>query len=58
MEKTGTELVCTADDIERLIEIVREQDCTGKHGDGVIFVSNIERAVKIRSGAEDAQALR
>ncbi|HID36964.1 MAG TPA: P-II family nitrogen regulator, partial [Ghiorsea sp.] len=30
---------------------------TGKIGDGKIFVTNVERVVRIRTGEEDADAL-
>jgi nitrogen regulatory protein P-II 1 len=43
--------------VDRLVRIVCECARTGHRGDGVIFVSDVDRVVKIRTGAEDALAL-
>jgi nitrogen regulatory protein P-II 1 len=51
------ELICAAGDTERLVKLIREHAYTGTPGDGVIFVSNIEQALKIRSGETGRQAL-
>jgi nitrogen regulatory protein PII len=56
-EKAKIEVVCKADDVPRLVEVVREHAGTGRRGDGVIFVSDVERVVKIRTGEENALAL-
>ena len=39
--------------VETIIEIAR----TGKIGDGKIFVTNVERAVRIRTGEESSEAI-
>ena len=46
------ELVCRDDDTDRILCIIAKLARTGSHGDGVIFVSQVERAVKIRTGEE------
>jgi len=56
-EKAKLELVCRAEDVARFADIVRENGRTGQRGDGVIFVTEIEQVVKIRTGDEDALAL-
>jgi nitrogen regulatory protein P-II 1 len=56
-EKAKLELVCQADDVDRVIDLVRQHAKTGQRGDGVIFVSDVERVVKIRTGDENALAL-
>ena len=56
-EKAKIELVCRAEDVPRFVEIVRENGRTGQRGDGVIFVTEIEQVVKIRTGDENALAL-
>lgn len=53
-EKTKLELVCRAEDVDDLIEILCGRCRTGHRGDGVVFVSDIERAVNVRTGEEDA----
>lgn len=56
-EKAKIELVCRAEDAPRFVDIVRETGRTGQRGDGVIFVTEIEQVVKIRTGDENALAL-
>lgn len=56
-EKAQILLVCPEDAVERVVEAIRREGRTGHRGDGVIFVSAVERAVKIRTGAEDTKAL-
>lgn len=56
-EKAKIELVCPAEDVPRFVDIVRENGRTGQRGDGVIFVTEIEQVVKIRTGDQNALAL-
>lgn len=56
-EKARIELVCRATDVDRLIAAIRREARTGHRGDGVIFVTHVDRAVKIRTGDEDVLAL-
>lgn len=55
--KAKIELVCRADDVARLLDVVRTHGRTGERGDGVVFVTNIEQVVKIRTGDENTLAL-
>ena len=43
--------------VERVIEAIEAAARTGKIGDGKIFVLDIERAVRIRTGETDGSAL-
>jgi len=43
--------------LERAIEAIEKSARTGKIGDGKIFVSPLERAVRIRTGEKDDDAL-
>lgn len=43
------EVVCRDEDVIRFVDIIRENGYTGHRGDGMIFVSDIEQAVKIRT---------
>lgn len=56
-EKARLELVCRAEDVARLIDVVRSNGRTGDRGDGMIFVSDVERVVKVRTGDENTLAL-
>lgn len=51
------ELVCDDDQASAFAETIRERAHTGKPGDGVIFISDIERALHIRTGKTDEAAL-
>jgi len=51
------ELVCKDDAAHEVVRIIKEKGCTHQHGDGIIFVLPVERAVKIRSGDEGDQIL-
>ena len=43
--------------VERVIEAITEAASTGKIGDGKIFVTPLENAVRIRTGESGASAL-
>lgn len=45
------EVVCSDADMHRIVEVIRATAFTGMQGDGIVFVSPVEIAVKIRSGA-------
>ncbi len=45
------EIVCADDRVHTVVETVRQAAYTGLPGDGIIFVSPVEMAVKIRTGA-------
>ncbi len=46
------ELVCSDAMADKAVEIIRQHGQTHHSGDGIIFVSPVERAVKIRTGIE------
>jgi len=56
-EKAKVELACRAGEVARLLAIVHENASTGERGDGVVFVTEIEQVVSIRTGDQDALAL-
>jgi nitrogen regulatory protein P-II 1 len=43
--------------VERAIEAIRQAAHTGRIGDGKIFVSSIEEAIRIRTGETGAEAI-
>ena len=55
--KAKVEAVVTDDQLEVCIEAIIGAARTGKIGDGKIFVEPVERAIRIRTGEEDDQAL-
>lgn len=44
------ELVCSAAESDKLVDIISKYAHTGKSGDGWIFVSPVEKAVRIKTG--------
>ncbi|WP_066555774.1 P-II family nitrogen regulator [Croceicoccus bisphenolivorans] len=57
LPKVKLEVIVTADMAERVIEAIAGAAQTGRIGDGKIFVSPIETAVRIRTGERDADAV-
>ena len=51
------EVVLEDDMVERAVEAIVAAARTGKIGDGKIFVTNVEQAIRIRTGEEGADAL-
>jgi len=43
--------------MNKTIDIIKETASTGKIGDGKIFVSSVEKVIRIRTGEEDEEAL-
>jgi nitrogen regulatory protein P-II 2 len=57
LPKVKIEVAVKADLVERVVETIQNTARTGKIGDGKIFVLDIEKAVRIRTGETDAVAL-
>jgi nitrogen regulatory protein PII len=55
--KMKIEVVVDDDAVERAIEAINNAARTGKIGDGKIFVSSVEQAVRIRTGETGSEAL-
>ncbi len=55
--KIRMEAVVPAERVDEVVETIMKAARTGKTGDGKIFVFPVERAVRIRTGEEDEQAL-
>ena len=57
LPKVKIEVVLPDDQVDQAIEAVIAAARTGKIGDGKIFVSPVERAVRIRTGEAGEEAL-
>ncbi|RYE30211.1 MAG: P-II family nitrogen regulator [Hyphomicrobiales bacterium] len=57
LPKIKIEVAVSDDLVDRVIETITAAARTGQIGDGKIFVSSIEKAVRIRTGETDADAL-
>lgn len=51
------EVVCADRDVDRLTGVIADECRTGDPGDGMIFVSDIATAIRIRDGAAGEEAL-
>ena len=57
LPKVKLEIVVQEEIMERCIEVITNAARTGKIGDGKIFVSSIEKVLRIRTGEEDQDAI-
>ena len=57
LPKVKIELVVEEDLLERCVETITSAARTGKIGDGKIFVSSVEKVVRIRTGELDKDAI-
>ena len=55
--KTRIEVVVDDDSTDGIVEAIRSAAATGKIGDGKIWVSDISRLVRVRTGEEGHDAL-
>ena len=57
LPKLKIELVVTDEQVEAALEAIQTAAKTGKIGDGKIFVSSVEQAIRIRTGESGDSAL-
>ena len=57
LPKVKVEIVLDDDQVESAVEAIIGAAKTGKIGDGKIFVSDINQAIRIRTGEEGSEAL-
>jgi nitrogen regulatory protein P-II 2 len=57
LPKIKVEIAVPATQAEQVVEIIAQTAKTGQIGDGKIFVFDLERAVRIRTGETDGNAL-
>ena len=57
LPKIRIEVAVLSDQADRVVEAIGASAKTGQIGDGKIFVTPIEQAVRIRTGETDANAL-
>jgi nitrogen regulatory protein P-II 1 len=57
LPKVKIEIVLSDDAVARALEAIRNAAQTGRIGDGKIFVSNIEQAIRIRTGETGTDAI-
>jgi nitrogen regulatory protein PII len=57
LPKVKIEVVVSDDNLNKAVEAIRVAAQTGRIGDGKIFVSHIEEAIRIRTGETGADAV-
>ena len=57
LPKLKIDVVVSDDKVEACIEAITSAARTGKIGDGKIFVSSVEKVVRIRTGEQDDDAI-
>ncbi|MCC4831160.1 P-II family nitrogen regulator [Shewanella sp. 1_MG-2023] len=57
LPKVKIELVIQDEQLDQAIEVIVDTARTGKIGDGKIFVTDVERVIRIRTGEENEEAV-
>ena len=57
LPKVRVEVAVSSEQADKVIEVIGSAAKTGQIGDGKIFVTALEQAVRIRTGETDADAL-
>ena len=57
LPKVKLEIAVPSDIVEQVVEAIQTTANTNKIGDGKIFVLDLERALRIRTGEQDAAAI-
>ena len=57
LPKVKVEVVVKSADVDRCVDAIIRAARTGKIGDGKIFVSPVDRVIRIRTGEEDETAV-
>ena len=57
LPKIKLEVAVTSDQVDRVVEAIQAAANSGKIGDGKIFVYELERVMRIRTGELDGDAL-
>lgn len=57
LPKIKMEMVVQDDSVQQVLDTIVEAAKTGKIGDGKIFVTDVEKIVRIRTGETDGEAI-
>jgi nitrogen regulatory protein P-II 1 len=57
LPKVKIEVVVQSDLVERCVDVIMQAAQTGKIGDGKIFITPVERVIRIRTGEQDEAAI-
>jgi nitrogen regulatory protein P-II 1 len=57
LPKVRVEVLCESGDADKVVETIADSARTGKIGDGKIWVTAVDRVVRVRTGERDVEAL-
>ncbi|MDD2651605.1 MAG: P-II family nitrogen regulator [Sulfurimonas sp.] len=57
LPKIKMEMVVDDENVDQVVKTIVEAARTGKIGDGKIFVSDVEKIIRIRTGETDSEAI-
>ncbi len=57
LPKIKIEIIVKEEDVQKAIDAIIKSARTGKIGDGKIFVSSVERVIRIRTNEENEEAI-
>jgi nitrogen regulatory protein P-II 1 len=57
LPKIKIEIVVKDEDVDKAVDAIIKSAKTGKIGDGKIFISNVERVIRIRTNEENEEAV-
>ena len=57
LPKIKIEVIVSSDIVPQVVDAIKENANTGQIGDGKIFIIPIEKAIRIRTGEEDENAI-
>jgi len=55
--KVKIEVVVESENVDKAVESIQKAACTGKIGDGKIFIIPIEEAIRVRTGEKGKDAI-
>ena len=57
LPKVRIDVVCNSSDADKVVDTIADAARTGKIGDGKIWVTAVDRVVRVRTGERDLEAL-
>lgn len=57
LPKIKLEIVCAEDQLDHVVEAIEKGAHSGKIGDGKIWITTVERVIRIRTGESDREAI-
>jgi nitrogen regulatory protein P-II 1 len=57
LPKVKLEIVVPDGDVENVVEAIVSSACTGRLGDGKVFVSSVQEVIRIRTGERGKEAI-